>query len=185
MTMCAVAKAQLLGRPRLAFCCDYLVSNDYAENEVISKYDILCNGLMVVVSGPLNAFREIVRLYKKRLEDAAVSDETIYNLLWKPMDDFRNRVADRAAMTPETPPVELVVFGFVESNPRIFCVSQKDGSVEEHAFKYAIGSGSYAATTMMEWRGLSEDSRLDEVLYALYDMRPRKLRKPVRRLARR
>ena len=58
---------------------------------------------------------------------------------------------------------------FTNSRGEPFYVSQKTAKVAEQEFKYAIGSGSGAATTMMEWRGISEDSSLDEVLYALYE----------------
>jgi 20S proteasome alpha/beta subunit len=108
-------------------------------------------------------------LYRKQLKDADISDETVHGLLAKPMSDFNERVKARAFIAPKTIPVELILFGFIESVPRIFYVSQKTAKVVEQDFKYAIGSGSSAATTMMEWRGISEDSSLDEVLYALYE----------------
>jgi hypothetical protein len=167
--MCAVAKAQLAGVPRLAFCCDFLVTSDYDEHEDISKYDFLCEELAAVYSGPTTTAQEIFRLYKRRLKDAVVSDDTIYALLRDTMDEFRQRVHARAHMTYKSPPVELLIFGFIESNPRIYYVSQKTGRVREQEYKYAIGSGSYAAQALLDWRGLSDTWTLDKTLYSLYE----------------
>lgn len=169
MTMCAVAKCQLSGEPRLAFCCDYLVSNDYTEHEDVSKYGVLSGGLAAVYSGPPTTADEVLRLFKKRLHGVALTDETVHPILFDAMREFRKRVSARAKMVVRVPPVELLVFGFVESCARIFYIAEKGGVVDEQDPKHAIGSGATASLATMEWRGISKTWTLDKVLYSLYE----------------
>jgi hypothetical protein len=170
MTMCLAVKAQLAGEPRLVFCCDSLAGNDYSSYEDVSKYEVLGAGLMGLFAGPVTAGDELFRLYKKKLTGIAITEDNIFDLIQKPMDDFNQRVSRRKSDSG-TPPqyVDLIIFGFVESLPRIFHISQKDAILEEADLKCAIGSGALAAWTMLEWRGLSRSSLLDHVLYAAFE----------------
>lgn len=173
MTMCLAAKAQFGGDPRIVFCCDFLAANDYGSYEDVSKYFLICDGLMGMYSGPLTTAREVSRLYPKMLKGFTVTEENVFRALSEPMEEFRRRFAARSKSVkgPGGSPsnVEVLIFGFVESVPRIFHMSQADGDLEEEDLKWAIGSGAQAAWTMLEWRGLSEGSQLDHVLYAAFE----------------
>jgi 20S proteasome alpha/beta subunit len=169
MTMCLAAKAQLGGFPRLVYCCDFLAANDYASYEDVSKYELIGDGLMALYSGPVTTGEELLRLYKNSLKGVALTDDNIFTVLQKPMDEFKERVS-RRTINPMSAPqyVDLLIFGFVEATPRIFHVGQEK-DLEEEAVYCVIGSGAQAAWAMLDWRGLSSMSRLDEVLYAAYE----------------
>jgi 20S proteasome alpha/beta subunit len=167
MTMCLAAKAQLAGYPRLVYCCDFLATDDYSSYEDVSKYDVISAELMALFSGPITAGTELLRLYRKRLAGVAITDDNIFALLQSPMEEFRKRVSERKT---ESPPqsVDLLIFGFVEAAPRIFYIGQQH-ELQEHPMYCAIGSGAQAALPILDWRGLSSMSRLDEVVYAAYE----------------
>lgn len=169
MTMCLAAKAQLSGYPRLVFCCDFLATDDYSSSEDVSKYEVIADGLMALFAGPVTAGQEMLRLYQKRLKGMAITEDNIFTALQEPMDEFRERVS-RRKRDPESPPqyVDLLIFGFVEAIPRIFSIGQ-GYELQEHSAHCVIGSGAQAAWPILDWRGLSSMSRLDEALYVAYE----------------
>jgi 20S proteasome alpha/beta subunit len=164
MTMCLAAKADLSGEQRIVFCCDFLVSSDYASYEDVAKYDFM-GTLMVMFAGPLGAAREAVKVYKNAVGATPVTFANVHSLLSDPMETYRNQIANRKRQPGQ---IGLLFAGFVENESRIYSVSQ-DGTVEERDFICAIGTGAEAAMTMLQWRGFSPDTTLQKVLYSAFE----------------
>jgi len=173
MTMCLAAKADFAGESRIVFCCDFLAADDYCAVEDVAKYDVLSDGLMALYAGPLCECEQAVRLYKQQLKSQSITEDNVLELLWGPMDLFRKRCDRRnqyiSDQSPRPPDVELLIFGFVETVPKIFYVGQATGDVVEQAQKSAIGTGASAAMTVLDWRFRSSIITLELVLYAAYE----------------
>jgi hypothetical protein len=167
MSLCIALHAYNLKthQKQIVLCSDAQVGDDFSTSEATQKFDLdLGPGVVSLFSGTLDHAEDALAIYRDRLSKNPLTLAGYKEELYAGYAEFKDGLRRRGIKRTD---VELIVAGFIQSEPRIIYISSR-GVATVQSF-VAIGSGSLLADAILRWRKPVQFLATNDALYYAYE----------------